>query len=146
MKRTLHVLLALIGFISLSAQANDNDVSKQSDVEKKLLSKFALEAKKENPKFTFSVEAGREFYTFRRTFGPRDVSCSACHTDNPANEGKHLETKKPIKPLAPAVNPDRFTDAAKAEKAFAKHCMDLLKHDCTAQQKGDFLTYLMSVK
>jgi Domain of unknown function (DUF1924) len=146
MKRTLHILLALIGFISLSAQAEANITAKQSEVIQSLISKFAVEAKKDDAKSIFSADAGKKFYLWRRTYGKRDVSCSACHTENPASTGIHNETKKPIKPLAPAVNPDRFADAELVEKSMTNHCQDLFRNDCTAQQKGDFLTYLITVK
>ncbi len=150
MKKSQYMLIALIGFISLSAQAESNNISDQfalqSDVVKKLYAKYALEAKEVNPKSTLSADAGRAFYTKRRSWSSKDVSCSSCHTDNPANEGKHNETGKPIKPLALSANQKRFTNAQKVEINFSKHCMDLYKKDCSAQDKGDFLAYLMSVK
>lgn len=150
MKKTSYMLLTLIGFISLSAQAGSNNSSNQfalqSEVVKSLYTKYALEAKEVNPKSTLSADAGRTLYTKRRSWSSKDVSCSSCHTDNPANEGKHNETGKPIKPLALSANPNRFTNAKKVEINFSKHCMDLYKKDCSAQDKGDFLVYLMSLK
>ena len=146
MIKASYILLALISFISFSVQAESSNISKQSDVVKKLITKYAVEAKKDDPKSTFSAAAGREFYLWRRSYGPLDVSCSSCHTDNPASEGKHNETNKPIRPLAPSANPDRFTNADKADQAIAKHCKDMYRKDCSPQQKGDFLTFLISVK
>jgi hypothetical protein len=72
-------------------------------------------------------------------------SCSSCHTDNPAAQGKHAKTEKIIKPIAPAANPERFTDPAKVEKWFKRNCKDVLERECTAQEKGDVMTYLMGV-
>lgn len=151
MKR-MYWLLALGGFVAFPALAEGNGISdKQSQVMKSLLAGYAEKAKEEAAKRLktapgFSVAAGREFYLKRRTWQTNDYTCSGCHTENPAKEGKHIETGKPIKPLAPAANPERFTDVKKIEKNFAQHCVDLHDRDCMAQEKGDFITYLMSVK
>lgn len=151
--KKLHVLLGLAGVIAFSVHAEGNGISeKQTQVMKKLLDTYAVKAKEESAKRgtpapqAFSAEVGREFYLKRRTWQANDFTCSGCHTENPAKEGKHIETKKVIKPLAPAANPERFTDAKKVEKNFTEHCFDLHDRDCLAQEKGHFITYLMSVK
>ena len=146
MKKILYILMALISFISLPTRAETNNVAKQNEVVKVLFDKYAKEAKEENPNAILSAEAGRALYVKRRSFQSKDVSCSSCHGDNPANEGKHVETGKQIKPLAISANPNRFTNAKKVEKNFLIHCIDLYKKDCSAQDKGDFLAYLMSIK
>jgi hypothetical protein len=69
------------------------------------------------------------------------LSCASCHTDNPKQAGQTRVGKR-IEPLAPAVNPDRFTDAAKVEKWFRRNCMDVLQRECSAQEKGDFIAWL----
>lgn len=140
MQKTSYLLLALLSFISFSAQA-DVKLAEQA------AQGYGEQAKKLNPKSTLSAAAGRAFFTKKVVdkFG-KDVSCSACHTDNPASEGKHKETGKPIKPLAPSANPDRFSDVNKTERNFSKHCKDLYKKDCAAQDKGDYVTYLLTVK
>ncbi len=91
----------------------------------------------------FSAERGRQFFQARHG---GDWSCSSCHTGNPAAEGKHARTAKAIAPLAPSANAERFTDAAFAEKWFRRNCNDVVSRECTAQEKGDVLTYLLSVK
>jgi len=53
---------------------------------------------------------------------------------------------KAIEPLAPSTNAKRFTDRAKVEKWCMRNCYDVLRRPCTALEKGDFLTYLLSVK
>jgi hypothetical protein len=57
-----------------------------------------------------------------------------------------MVTGKPIRPLAPAANDKRFTSVDKVEKNFTKHCNDIIGRDCTAQEKGNFIAYLLSVK
>lgn len=133
------MLLALLGFVSFSAQA---DVTTAEQAAKD----YGLFAKRLNPQSTLSAEAGRAFFIKKVVVGGKDLSCAACHTDNPANPGKHNETGKPIKPMAPSVNPQRFSDLNKSAMGFTKHCRDLYGKDCSPQDKGDFITYLLTVK
>jgi hypothetical protein len=108
------------------------------------LKDFETQARAESPAFkSFSAERGAQFY---RSKHGAEWSCASCHTDNPAAAGKHAKTDKEIKPMAPAANPERFSDAAKVEKWFKRNCGDVLNRACTAQEKGDFLSYLISVR
>ena len=139
MIRTLHVVLvvfvAVAGLMSLSASAQTPDDA---------LAAIKNEAKNSSPAFKgFSAGAGERF--FKQTHG-NELSCASCHTENPAMAGKHAKTGKIIKALAPAANAERFTDAAKVEKWFKRNCNDVLGRVCTAQEKGDVLAYLLSVK
>ena len=90
----------------------------------------------------FSAAHGESFY---RNKQKHDLGCSSCHTDNPAADGKHAETGKLIKPFAPAANPERFTDMRKVKKWFRRNCNYVLDRECTAQEKGDLLAYLLTV-
>jgi hypothetical protein len=109
-----------------------------------ILDGYKTQAKQENAAFKdFSVAAGQKLYT---TVGPNQLSCSSCHTDSPKNEGKHAKTNKVIEPMAPSVNPKRFSDLAQVEKWFKRNCNDALGRVCTTQEKGDFVTYMLSVK
>lgn len=92
---------------------------------------------------TVSAKNGEQF--FKSKHG-QEWSCSSCHTDNPATEGKHAITGKVIQPLAPAANIERFTEPKKVAKWFKRNCNDVLNRECTAQEKGDVMAYLMSVK
>jgi len=104
---------------------------------------FAAQAKEDNAAFSnFDASRGEQFFKSRHG---GDWSCSTCHTENPTAMGKHTVTKKDIKPMAPAANPERFTNTAKVEKWFKRNCKDVLKRECTAQEKGDVLTYLLSL-
>jgi len=91
----------------------------------------------------FSAERGEKFF---KTKHNHDLSCSSCHTDNPAAQGKHAETDKLIKPLAPAANEERFTDMKKVAKWFKRNCQEVLGRACTPQEKADFTAYMISVK
>ncbi|MBU1264990.1 MAG: DUF1924 domain-containing protein [Gammaproteobacteria bacterium] len=72
-------------------------------------------------------------------------SCASCHTANPKQAGQTRVGKR-IEPLAPSANPQRFTDAAKVEKWFRRNCTDVLRRECSAQEKGDFIAWLNQIK
>lgn len=91
----------------------------------------------------FSAVRGEQFF---KTKHGNDWSCASCHTDNPAVTGKHAKTGKPIQPLAPSANAERFTDPAKVTKWFKRNCNDVVERVCTPQEQGDVLTYLLTVK
>jgi len=91
----------------------------------------------------FSAQRGEAF--FNNIHG-QEWSCASCHTKDPTAAGKHAKTDKPIKPLAPAANAERFTSTAKVEKWFKRNCNDVVGRACTAQEKGDVLAYLITLK
>jgi mono/diheme cytochrome c family protein len=105
---------------------------------------FAAQARRDDPAFAaFSAERGRQF--FAATHG-KEWSCTSCHTANPAAAGKHTVTGKPIAPLAPAANPERFATPAKVDKWFTRNCNDVAGRPCTAREKGDVLAWLLTLK
>lgn len=73
-------------------------------------------------------------------------SCASCHNSPPTTTGKHASTSKPIKPLAPALNAEAFTDTAKIDKWFKRNCRDVMKRECTPAEKADVMAYLLSLK
>ena len=108
-----------------------------------ILDGYRAAAKQENPAFKdFSAATGQKLYSTK----VGTLSCASCHTDSPMAAGKHASTNKEILPLAPAANPKRFTDAANVEKWFKRNCNDVLKRTCSTQEKGDFMSYVLSVK
>lgn len=108
-----------------------------------------------------SAEAPRDLLNrFQQESGPADTqrgarffatpgndwSCASCHTERPTQAGRHAKTDKLIQPLAPAANPERFTDAAKVEKWFRRNCNDVFGRVCTPQEKADVLAWLIAQK
>jgi len=91
----------------------------------------------------FSAQRGALLFT-----GPhgREWSCASCHTRHPTDMGKHAKTDKPIRPLAPSANAERFTRPDKVEKWFRRNCNDVLGRACTPAEKGDVLAYLLSLR
>ncbi len=128
----------------LAALAVALAVSARAETPADFLRTFEAAARQEQTGFAgFSATRGAAFFT--STHG-REWSCAACHTRNPATEGRHAKTDKPIAPLAPAANAERFARADKVEKWFRRNCNDVLGRACTPAEKGDVLTYLMSVR
>jgi Domain of unknown function (DUF1924) len=50
---------------------------------------------------------------------------------------------KVVEPLAPSANPDRLTDRRDVEKWFKRNCKQVLGRECTAVEKGHFITFLL---
>jgi mono/diheme cytochrome c family protein len=86
---------------------------------------------------------GQQFFTTRHG---REWACATCHGATPTGTGKHAATGKTIEPLAPAFNPARFTQSAKVEKWFRRNCMDVAGRECTAAEKADVLSWLITLK
>ena len=129
------VLLLVAGLAAQpSYAASPNDV----------LAALQSEAAKSMPNFQgFSAARGETFFKVRHG---NEWSCTSCHTENPAATGKHAKTDKPIEPIAPAANAERFTNPKKIEKWFKRNCNDVLDRVCTPQEKGDVLSYLLTIR
>ncbi len=100
---------------------------------------------------TYSAQAGAAAQPARgqqlfATKHGKEWSCATCHSSAPTVEGKHATTGKLISPLAPAFNPERFTDIAKSDKWFRRNCNDVIGRECTAVEKADVLAWLMTFK
>jgi Domain of unknown function (DUF1924) len=92
-----------------------------------------------------SAERGAKLFASKNKGGAFD-SCTDCHTDQPTQKGRDQAAEKPLAPLAPAANPRRLTDAVKVENAFRLNCKDTLNRECTAQEKADIISWLISLK
>jgi len=108
-----------------------------------LLREYETAARAETPAFGgFSAARGQAFFT---TLRASEWSCASCHTERPSQPGKHARTGKSIAPLAPVANQERFTDPAKVEKWFRRNCNDVVQRACTSVEKGDVITWLLSI-
>lgn len=90
-------------------------------------------------------ERGQKFFNtnFGREMG---LSCSSCHGATPVRTGRDVVTEKPIAPLAPAANARRFSDRTKVEFWFAQNCKDVVGRECSAAEKADLTSWLMTLK
>jgi hypothetical protein len=115
----------------------------RADTPDQLLDHYAALARAETAGYQGPSSAtGNRFFHARHS----DWSCASCHTADPATPGKHVVTGKPIAPLAPAANAQRFRDPARVEKWFKRNCSDTLHRACTSAEKADVLAYLISVE
>jgi mono/diheme cytochrome c family protein len=111
----------------------------------KIITDYAAAARAADHAFAgFSAARGRAIYAGPHQASAAIPACATCHTDDPRRTGQHAKTGRPIDPMAVSVTPTRFTDAAEVEKRFARDCKAVLGRPCTAQDKGDFITFLAS--
>lgn len=110
-----------------------------------ILADYAVRARAADPGFTgFSAQRGEAL--FRGSFAGGDArtsSCMSCHTADPRQPGRNAKTGRPIDPVAVSVDPRRYTDAAQVDKHFARDCKSVLGRDCTPQERGDYITFMM---
>jgi hypothetical protein len=139
MMRKTGLMIGVLALLSLTATQ-----AALAETPTEILSNLEATAKQADRGFRgFSAQRGEQF--FKATHGG-EWSCASCHSNDPSGTGKHATTGKRIQPLAPAANAKRFTDSARVEKWFKRNCNDVLKRACTAQEKGDVLAYLLSLK
>lgn len=86
----------------------------------------------------FSAEAGRLLW-YQEVDGR---SCTSCHSESVRGAGRHQKTGKVIEPMAPSVNSTRLTEAKKIKKWLLRNCKWTFGRECSAQEKGDILTWL----
>ena len=78
-----------------------------------LMQDYTGQAVRQAPGYQPSARRGAELYSRRFAVSEKMPACTACHTDAPAQAGRHAVTGKAIKPLAPRAEAARFTDPAK---------------------------------
>lgn len=86
---------------------------------------------------------GQQFFTSSHG---GEWRCASCHGAQPTQTGKHAATGKQIGALAPAFNAERFTDQAKSDKWFRRNCNDVVGRECSAGEKADVLSWLLTLK
>ncbi|ALG68924.1 DUF1924 domain-containing protein [Beggiatoa leptomitoformis] len=130
-KRNLFILLLL--FSSLSAQATEAVDQLLNEYRQAGASAFSVEAgKKVWEQSTLDAQSGKE------------RQCANCHTADLRAEGKHMETGKLIKPLAPSVNSARLSNVKDIQKWLLRNCKWTMGRECTPQEKGDVLSYIQA--
>lgn len=125
----LAAALALLG--PLASQAGDTTPAQQQ-------ARFNAEAGSPG-----QAQRGSQFFTSRHG---GEWSCASCHGNPASAPGKHASTGKAITALAPAFDPQRFTDTAKVDKWFRRNCKDVLQRECSAGEKADVLAWLVNLK
>lgn len=118
----------------------------QAEPPRQLIDGYAAEAAQQQPGFRPSAQRGAQFFGRDFRVSEKMPACVACHTDNPAQPGRHAVTGKGIKPLAPVANAERFTDPAKVEKWFRRNCKEVVGRECSPAEKADVVQYLAEVR
>lgn len=113
-----------------------------AETPKDMIAGYTQEVVRNQPGFAASAERGRSFFVRKWNVTDKMPSCAACHGERPNAEGSHVITAKPIKPLAPAANPERFSSQAKVEKWFRRNCTEVVGRECSAAEKADFVQFL----
>ncbi len=132
MKKTLTIAIAAAALFGAAVAANG-----QRDG---IVAGYAAQAGVSS----FSADAGRTLFLSQNTGGKEATpSCSTCHTTDPTAAGR-TRVGKPIEPMAVSRTPERFTDPDKVEKWFRRNCTSVLGRECTPEEKGNFLTFMIS--
>jgi len=108
-----------------------------------VINSFSVTAKQNDTNFKgFSSARGQQLYMSTNTGGkPATPSCTTCHTTSPFNAGK-TRAGKLIEPMALSKTANRFSDPKKVAKWFRRNCKSVLGRECSAIEKGDYLTFL----
>lgn len=109
-----------------------------------IVARYAVQAQRSPSGVSaFSAERGRILHTQKFAGGKPDTpACTSCHGADPRRSGQ-TPAGKPIEPVAVSTAPTRYADFAKVEKWFKRNCNEVLGRECTATEKGDWLTYMM---
>jgi cytochrome c553 len=126
-------LIVLVGGFALASSA----AIAKADFNR-LLQHYTQQGGKE-----FSAERGKAFwFKDQSSESGETMNCASCHGKDLTQAGKHNKSGKAIEPMASSINPERYTDLEKIEKWFTRNCKQVLRRECTAQEKGDVLRYL----
>ncbi len=130
------LLAAMLALASTTTRAAPRD---------ELLAGYAAAAKTADPAFAgFSAARGDAFHRQSFAGGKADTpACTSCHAKDPRTSGR-TPAGKAIDPVALSASPGRYADPAKVEKWFKRNCKDVLGRQCTAQEKGDWLSFMIS--
>lgn len=134
-KLTLSLLTAVLSLsLSHTSFAGPRD---------ELLAHYASAAKAADPAFAgFSAVRGKALFLQTFTGGKPDTpSCTSCHGKDPRAPGQTL-TGKAIEPVALSASPSRYADPAKVEKWFKRNCTEVMSRECSAREKGDWLSFM----
>ncbi len=141
------ILFFTVGVFFLFAATSAFTATRLNGPMRVLVDGYAGEARNTDSGFTgFSAERGSKLFFLKRmhTGKSEERSCTRCHTKDPSAPGKTTVGKK-ILPISPAANNERFTEPKKVKKWFRRNCKWVLERECTPLEKGDYITFMMSL-
>ncbi|MBU1236542.1 MAG: DUF1924 domain-containing protein [Gammaproteobacteria bacterium] len=117
-------------------------VGTTAETPQQVMDAYTADAVRRTPGFAPNAGLGEFLFVRKFAVSATMPNCAACHADSPSQPGRHILTRVDIKPLSPAANPERFTDAAKVEKWFLRDCTKVIGRECTAGEKADFIAFV----
>jgi len=145
MKRSMVVVLSAVAFL-FAVNFAEAGVEPNKEMAA-LIDSYLNAARRSEPGFKgFSADAGKAFFNSKRIHSvtKEERGCIVCHTADPTQQGK-TTVGKVIEPMAASVNKERFTDPQKVEKWFKRNCNWTLERECTPQEKGNYIMYMLSI-
>lgn len=148
----LRLLIAVLSTImslstvSLAEGAGGKAVEVNAEV-RALMDSYLEEAKVQNPGIrSFNADEGKRLFFSERVHTKKGENrgCTSCHTKDLGKAGRTKAGKR-IEPLSPSVTKDRFTESKKIEKWFKRNCKWTLERQCTAEEKGNLMTFFLSL-
>ena len=92
----------------------------------------------------FSADRGKMAWYRDQSEDQQGRSCTSCHGQDLTTFGRHQKTGKVIEPMARSTNPKRLTEVKKIRKWLLRNCKWTYGRECTPQEKGDFLVWLIN--
>lgn len=107
----------------------------------------AFEIYSSNGTLSFDAGRGKDLWN-QQNISKKDGkerNCHTCHGKDLTKMGKHVKSGKEIEPMALSVNKERFNKLKKIKKWFKRNCKWTFGRECSNQEKGDLLTYLIQL-
>lgn len=92
----------------------------------------------------FDAKRGETLWKSEQLIEGEKMSCVTCHGGDLTKGGKHYKSGEAIDPMAPSVTKTRFDDPKHTRKWFKRNCKEVFGRECTPQEKGDFMLFILS--
>ncbi|MGE4296136.1 MAG: DUF1924 domain-containing protein [Campylobacterales bacterium] len=92
----------------------------------------------------FDAKRGEAAWMQENLIKGEKMSCVTCHGKDLTQGGKHYTSGEAIDPMAPSVTKTRFSDLKHTRKWFKRNCKEVYGRECTPQEKGDFMLFILS--
>lgn len=112
---------------------------------KTMIGSLEAEARAKDSSFEgFSPSRGQALFQAEHSVDGEQLSCMSCHGKDPTQPGRTPSGKR-LAPFSPVANARAFSNPSKANKKFDRYCEEVLGRRCTTIEKGDLLTWLVSL-
>lgn len=135
--KPLATTIMFAAVVSIAATVSQPGIASTDSV-MQLLNQYRTEADVAE----FSAERGQALWMTTVSIDGDRRRCGSCHTNDLKAQGKHQKTTKPIAAMAPSVNPKRLQKTKTIRKWLKRNCKWTFGRECSAQEKGDLLTWI----